>query len=262
MRSFSNRSLFRQCRDLGTKTGPGSLSGSTAITVASSSSSSSRRSLITVTERPTLLLPGQPGNKRLFATGEDLSHHLQQVKSPDVATVGRKPLTRCVIEMTRKGQRPGSLNKTLDIFQRYDVNLTHIESRLLCFAYDGLCFHLDFEGRETDERVQACLKEVGQLKDCSKVEIIAPTDVPWFPTNLKELDHCVTETIDGGESGGLINPDHPGFNDPEYRKRRDYITEVANSFRYGKEMQDVGIVEFLVLVIQSLHAYWNSFTMK
>ena len=56
--------------------------------------------------------------------------------------------------------------------------------------------------------------------------------VPWFPANLKDLDHCVDE-IGGGEEGGLVSPDHPGFNDKEYLKRREEIAEQANSYRYG-----------------------------
>lgn len=45
---------------------------------------------------------------------------------------------------------------------------------------------------------------------------------------MKEVDFCVTETIDGGD--GLINDDHPGFNDEVYKKRRCEIAEIGNRY--------------------------------
>ena len=46
---------------------------------------------------------------------------------------------------------------------------------------------------------------------------------------MEELDQCVVDTI-GSDSGGLIDPDHPGFNDREYLKRREEIAAAANSY--------------------------------
>jgi len=186
-----------------------------AIALTGSSFSSSSTSRVWRTQERSFVSPGQ-----------------------QPVVIGRKKLTKCMVELSRRGQKPGSLNRILEVFEKHRLNLTHIESKLHCFTYDGLCFHLDFEGRHDDERVRACLGEIRQLKDTSKVEILPAKDVPWFPCSIKELDQCVA-TIDGGETGGLIDPDHPGFNDPEYRKRREMITEIGNSYRYGEKMQDV-----------------------
>lgn len=138
--------------------------------------------------------------------------------------------TAVLVELSRHGNKPGTLNKILQAFQANDINLSHIESKLHAFAYDGLCFNFDMEARPNDPRVKKALREIRYIS--SKVEVISPKEVAWFPANLKELDNCVT-AIGGGDEGGLISPDHPGFNDKQYLKRRQEIADYANSFQYG-----------------------------
>ncbi|XP_078232338.1 tyrosine 3-monooxygenase isoform X1 [Pogona vitticeps] len=65
--------------------------------------------------------------------------------------------------------------------------------------------------------------------------IISPT-APWFPTKIRDLDRChhlVTK----------YNPDldceHPGYTDPEYRKRRAFIADLAFNFRHGDPLPRV-----------------------
>ena len=51
--------------------------------------------------------------------------------------------------------------------------------------------------------------------------------------SLGDLDYCVTETIGGGDEGGLISKDHPGFNDLEYIRRREEIAKIGTCCDYG-----------------------------
>eukprot|EP00929_Paragymnodinium_shiwhaense_P118629 TRINITY_DN90542_c0_g1_i1.p1 TRINITY_DN90542_c0_g1~~TRINITY_DN90542_c0_g1_i1.p1 ORF type:complete len:504 (+),score=129.55 TRINITY_DN90542_c0_g1_i1:97-1608(+) len=157
-----------------------------------------------------------------------------------VANLELRPMTRCVVELTRRDNKPGSLNRILGKFEKYNIDLTHIESKLHCFAYDGMCFQIDMRGAEDDPKIQACLQEV--RLDAAKVVIQPAKQVPWFPTSLRELDDCVTEVIGAGD-GGLVDPDHPGFNDAAYMKRREELAAIANSYRYGDKLEDVVYTE-------------------
>lgn len=47
------------------------------------------------------------------------------------------------------------------------------------------------------------------------------SEVPWFPKTLEDINKTGTVLKEGE---GILEADHPGFRDPEYRKRRDYIT--------------------------------------
>lgn len=49
--------------------------------------------------------------------------------------------------------------------------------------------------------------------------------MPWFPTNIRDFDHIGRRTLSSGD--GIQETDHPGFNDPEYRKRREIVTKAA-----------------------------------
>lgn len=156
----------------------------------------------------------------------------------------------------------------LAVFEKYGIQLTHIESKFFTFAYDGLCFHLHADGRATDRKMQAAMHEVRD--HCANVEVLpaeevvatlsayffpitfvfvcdqtlacplavapcfnrASPQVPWFPMKMQEIDRCVEETI-GSECGGLVNEDHPGFSDPVYIKRRQEIADLATNYRFG-----------------------------
>lgn len=62
----------------------------------------------------------------------------------------------------------------------------------------------------------------------SKVQLIGSTEVPWFPRRPSDIDHFSQQTLDAGAD---LESDHPGFNDPEYRKRRAMIVEMAKIFK-------------------------------
>lgn len=36
-----------------------------------------------------------------------------------------------------------------------------------------------------------------------------------------------------------VNKDHVQFSDPEYRKRRDYIADIAKNYKMGDDIPDV-----------------------
>ena len=76
----------------------------------------------------------------------------------------------------------------------------------------------------------------------------------WFPQTKQDLDYVVHTS----EDGGILCCDHPGFNDPEYRKRRKMIADKALQYKYGDQ---IPVIEYTAIeestwrkVYQSLRA--------
>ena len=126
---------------------------------------------------------------------------------------------------------PGVLENVIQCFKRYDVNMTSIESRLKSFATEGPVFNIDFDGRLGETRIQDLLLEL-RLQSAN-LTVNEPRECDWFPMNIRDLD-LTRETLDGGTD--LISEDHPGFKDAAYRKRREEIIEIANTYRHGNEI--------------------------
>lgn len=124
-------------------------------------------------------------------------------------------------------QTSGSMVQVFDMFRKYDLNLSHVESKLHQYSFGDAMFEFDFDGRETDQATVDCVGELRTLPQISRVDFVPARTVPWFPTSLREMDDART-TLDGGTA--LISEDHPGFRDQEYRRRRDQI--VANARRH------------------------------
>lgn len=129
---------------------------------------------------------------------------------------------------------PGALLRAIKCFESHRVNMTHIESRLKSFRHSSPTFHIDFEGRTSDENVQKLLENLRE--HCQSVSVMYDRPVPWFPTNIRDLD-LTRDTLDAGT--GLINEKHPGFNDPEYRARRDELAQSAKNYRHGERIPAV-----------------------
>lgn len=64
-------------------------------------------------------------------------------------------------------------------------------------------------------------------------------EVPWFPTRIEDFDHIGKKVLDEQEIG---ERDHPSFRDPEYRKRRDMITDIA--FKYNIRDESIPTVDY------------------
>ena len=134
------------------------------------------------------------------------------------------------VHIDRSYDKPGAAADILAVLKRHGLNLVHLDSKLHCFSYDGATLGIDLLGG--GDALDRAVSEIQKLSNKIRVDITKPLSVPWFPLSIKELDKCVTDTI-GSDGGGLVSPDHPGFNDAEYRKRRTYISDVANSFNFN-----------------------------
>ncbi|KAJ1979558.1 hypothetical protein H4R33_005691 [Dimargaris cristalligena] len=59
---------------------------------------------------------------------------------------------------------------------------------------------------------------------------------PWFPLRMRDLDSFADRVLAMGEE---LASDHPGATDPDYRRRRGRITEMAKAYRTGQPLPHV-----------------------
>jgi phenylalanine-4-hydroxylase len=75
------------------------------------------------------------------------------------------------------------------------------------------------------------LDEAGLPRDSAVDHAPDTTDPHWYPRRMRELDVFGARVLGAGAE---LDSDHPGFTDPEYRKRRDVFAKIAENFRYGQ----------------------------
>ena len=123
---------------------------------------------------------------------------------------------------------PGALHEILKFFWKYDIDITSIESRPT--KHDGSFeFFVDFVNH-TDAPVND--KLLGTLRQKSRnLMVLDDRRVPWFPRHISDLDVVGNRILDAGTD---LESDHPGFNDPVYRSRRQVLAENAMKHRYGE----------------------------
>lgn len=133
---------------------------------------------------------------------------------------------------------PGSLDNVIQCFGKHSVNMSSIDSKLRSFARDGPVFNIDFDGALSEPKVQTMLMDLRM--HCAELTINEPRECDWFPMNIRDLD-LTRETLDGGTD--LIDDNHPGFHDMEYRKRREEIVQIAQDYRHGTEITRIDYTE-------------------
>jgi phenylalanine-4-hydroxylase len=137
--------------------------------------------------------------------------------------------------LTEIDDYPGSLHDILKYFWKYDINLTHIESRPSPKKdSNGFNIYIDFHGHIGERNTDALMNDLKSR--CKNMLVLDEREVPWFPHHISELDKIATRVLDAGAE---LQADHPGFHDPEYRKRRAQQAEVADNYRYGDELPNV-----------------------
>ncbi|KAM9402444.1 LOW QUALITY PROTEIN: tyrosine hydroxylase 2 [Salvelinus alpinus] len=120
--------------------------------------------------------------------------------------------------------------KTGKVFETFEAKLLHIESRPGRKSKNSGCGDLEFFMRcevhisDTDTFINS-LKRVAD-----DVRTIPEGKVPWFPRNIRDLDKCNLLITKYDPD---MDQDHPGFSDPEYRKRRCFIAELAANYKQG-----------------------------
>lgn len=126
--------------------------------------------------------------------------------------------------------KPGILANITQIFAQNNVNLTYINSKPSKFLNANsekrlIDFFIDFEGKMDDLHVKKALAEINAK--ALSVNYHETEQVPWFPKSINDLNSMGRKILSANEE---LASDHPGFNDETYRKRREEIVGISNSY--------------------------------
>uniref|UniRef100_A0A3Q2YAK8 Tyrosine hydroxylase 2 n=1 Tax=Hippocampus comes TaxID=109280 RepID=A0A3Q2YAK8_HIPCM len=127
-------------------------------------------------------------------------------------------------------EKNGGFFKTGKIFETFDAKLLHVESRPCKRSKNStsdLEFFVKCEVHSSD--LEVFVNSLKRVVD--NVRSIPEEKVPWFPRQIKELDRCNLLIT---KFDPEMDKDHPGYTDPEYRKRRAFISELA--YRYKQKV--------------------------
>ncbi|RMG03931.1 MAG: phenylalanine 4-monooxygenase [Acidobacteria bacterium] len=112
--------------------------------------------------------------------------------------------------------------------------------------------------------------EIKSLKEGAKMKAVS-TELSFPIENFRVSDEDLPEFTDMDfEHIDQLELEHPGANDPEYRKRRDYIASLAKRFRETGEITDVDytpreqrVWRYVVEELEELHQkYASSFYLE
>ena len=99
---------------------------------------------------------------------------------------------------------PGSLYEVLKYFWKYEIQITHIESRPSLNNQDFIIY-IDFIDNDNSNKV---INELKHKEVCKDILLLDPLLVPWFPKHISDLDKVVNKILDGGKD---LSSDHPGL---------------------------------------------------
>ncbi len=126
--------------------------------------------------------------------------------------------------------KPGILANITQIFAKNNVNLTYINSKPSKFLNEKnkkrvIDFFIDFEGKYDDENIKSALGEI--TTNVLSVNYYETEQVPWFPKSIDDINSLGRKLLSANHE---LSSDHPGFNDDIYRKRREEIVQISNSY--------------------------------
>ncbi|XP_058501029.1 tyrosine 3-monooxygenase [Solea solea] len=140
---------------------------------------------------------------------------------------------------TLKNSNTPALSRTLKVFETFGAKIHHLETRPCRKLKDGL------GGLEYFVRCEVHLSDASTLissikRNAEDVKTTKEVKFHWFPKKIADLDKChhLVTKYDPD-----LDPDHPGFTDPVYRKRRQMIGDIAFRYRHGEVIPRVEYTE-------------------
>mmetsp|Transcript_21544 Transcript_21544/g.29783 ORF Transcript_21544/g.29783 Transcript_21544/m.29783 type:complete len:477 (-) Transcript_21544:228-1658(-) len=166
----------------------------------------------------------------VYRNGFNRARYMSMANSyhPSIHSVTDNPRVSILTEIS---DEPGALHELLRYFWKFDIDLTHIESRPSTKSNTGFNIYIDFAGRLGDIKTDNLIVEL--KRRCNNMLILDEKEVPWFPRHISEIDRFAKNILNAGSN---LSSDHPGFNDPIYRTRREELTSIAQSYSFGESI--------------------------
>ncbi|XP_006019611.1 tyrosine 3-monooxygenase-like [Alligator sinensis] len=140
-----------------------------------------------------------------------------------------------ILTFTLWNVKKAGFSKAAKIFEAFETKIHHLESRQAKTStntVDDLEFFVKCEVHNSD--ASALINSLKRVAEDVKAH--REDKVPWFPKKIRDLDKChhlITKYEPDLDHG------HPGYTDPEYRKRRAFFTDLAFSYREGDPLPRV-----------------------
>ncbi|KAF6106667.1 tyrosine hydroxylase [Phyllostomus discolor] len=136
---------------------------------------------------------------------------------------------RLSLLFTLRGAKPAPLSRALKVFETFEAQILHLETRPAPRPRAGgppLEYFVRCEVPGAD--LPALLSSVRRVAE--DVRGAGESKVLWFPRKVSELDKChhLVTKFDPD-----LDLDHPGFSDQAYRQRRRLIAEIAFQHKHG-----------------------------
>ncbi|XP_019569255.1 tyrosine 3-monooxygenase [Rhinolophus sinicus] len=130
---------------------------------------------------------------------------------------------------TLRGAKTSSLSRALKVFETFEAQIHHLETRPTQRPRAGgphLEYFVRCEVPSAD--LPSLLSSVRRVAE--DVRGAGENKVLWFPRKVSELDKChhLVTKFDPD-----LDLDHPGFSDQVYRQRRKLIAEIAFQYKHG-----------------------------
>jgi len=123
-----------------------------------------------------------------------------------------------------------------------EANIVHLETRKMADKSIDVLLQTELSPRNAQLLVDK-LKAFDFVESVESEERFQKELVEqqrWFPTHISDMDKCNHLVL---KFQPELATDHPGFHDPEYRKRRVEISELAFTYRHGETLPTVNYTE-------------------
>ncbi|XP_048405180.1 tyrosine hydroxylase 2 [Stegostoma tigrinum] len=181
---------------------------------------------------------GVPGKRSILMEGaqEDGDRDHSVPETPEHFIPDRdEDKDRLTVSFTLRNAKNSDLSRALNIFEAFEAQIHHVESRPSRkgkVGTDDLDFFLRCEVNSSAvNSLLNSLKRVSEDVHANKEE-----KVPWFPRKIQDLDSC-HHLITKFEPD--LDQAHPGYQDLEYRERRSNVARLAYHYKQGESLPRV-----------------------
>ena len=136
------------------------------------------------------------------------------------------------LQFSIDNQKPGSLFDALLPFKEAGINLSSLATRKAPADAQAITVFADINGDVKDPKIEKAIEEL--RRQTIYCQLVSSGEIPWFPTSIEGLDDLNHSTLAGGSD---LASDHPGFNDEEYKTRRNKIASIQ--YKHGQKIPNV-----------------------